>query len=212
MNKTTIWTIVALVGGYVTLQLTADVAAAKMVSIGDMAIPAGTFVFAITFTWRDALHRRLGREWARAAIVVAGAANITMAAYFLLAIALPSAPFWPNQQAFATVLGIIPRITIASIIAEVVSEWADTEVYHRLYNLPRWLGVVGSNAVSLPIDSFLFVGLAFAGTIPLISMFRVIWGQIIFKAVVTLISIPLIYTVKHSRLPLMEGKLEGKTK
>jgi hypothetical protein len=208
MNRTTIWSITALIGGYITLQLIADVAASKIVDIQGLAVPAGTFVFALTFTWRDALHRRLGREWARAAIVMAGAANITMAAYFLLAIALPSSPFWSNQQAFATVLGIVPRITVASIIAEVISELVDTEVYHRLFNLPRWLGVVGSNAVSLPLDSFIFIGLAFAGTMPLASMLEVIWGQTILKAIVTLVSIPLIYTVRHNRILLAESTRE----
>jgi uncharacterized integral membrane protein (TIGR00697 family) len=208
MNRTTIWSITALIGGYITLQLIADVAASKIVDIQGLAVPAGTFVFALTFTWRDALHRRLGREWARAAIVMAGAANITMAAYFLLAIALPSAPFWSNQQAFATVLGIVPRITVASIIAEVISELVDTEVYHRLFNLPRWLGVVGSNAVSLPLDSFIFIGLAFAGTMPLASMLEVIWGQTILKAIVTLVSIPLIYTVRDNRILLAESTRE----
>jgi len=208
MNRTTIWSITALIGGYITLQLIADVAASKIVDIQGLAVPAGTFVFALTFTWRDALHRRLGREWARAAIVMAGAANITMAAYFLLAIALPSAPFWSNQQAFATVLGIVPRITVASIIAEVISELVDTEVYHRLFNLPRWLGVVGSNAVSLPLDSFIFIGLAFVGTMPLASMLEVIWGQTILKAIVTLVSIPLIYTVRDNRILLAESTRE----
>ena len=190
------------------MQLTADVAAAKIVSIGDIAVPAGTFVFAIAFTWRDALHRRLGREWARAAVVMASAANMTMAAYLILVIALPSAPFWSDQQAFATVLGIVPRITIASIIAEVISQLVDTEVYHRLFKLPRWLGVVGSNAVSLPLDSLIFIGLAFAGTMPLSSMLEVIWWQTISKAIITLFSIPLIYIVRNNRILLTESTKE----
>ena len=178
------------------------VAATKIVQLGNIAIPAGTFVFAFTFTWRDALHRRLGREWARAAILVAGAANVTMALYFMFAISLPAAPFWPNQEAFATVVGIVPRITVASILAEVVSEWIDTEVYHQLRRLPRWAGVLGSNAVSLPIDSLIFVGLAFGGTMALAAMLGVVWGQIVFKAIITLLSIPLIYLVKQERVLL----------
>ncbi|MHA2433796.1 MAG: queuosine precursor transporter, partial [Candidatus Thorarchaeota archaeon] len=168
-----------------------------IVQLGNVAIPAGTFIFALTFTWRDALHRRLGREWARAAIMVAGAANVTMALYFAFAISLPAASFWPNQEAFASVLGVVPRITVASIVAEVASEWIDTEVYHQLRGLPRWVGVLGSNAVSLPIDSLIFVGLAFGGTTPLAVMFTVVWGQTLLKAVMTLLSLPVIYLVKQ---------------
>src|SRR5690606_18119348 len=81
--KSSVFAIVLLVGVYIALQLVADVSAAKIVSIGDITMPAGTFVFAITFTWRDMIHKRLGKEWARAAIWTAALANIGMAAYFL---------------------------------------------------------------------------------------------------------------------------------
>ena len=52
------------------------------------------------------------------------------------------------------------RITIASIIAEVVSELVDTEVYHwfvrRVTTRHQWARVAVSNAVSIPIDNVLF--------------------------------------------------------
>src|SRR5574341_182127 len=126
-----------LVGIYIALQLIADITAAKIVMLGSTALPAGTFVFALTFTWRDMLHKKLGKEWAQAAIWTAALANVGMALYFVFAIRLNPAPFWQNQEAFSTILGIVPRITIASINAELVSELIDTEVYaqleHRIY-------------------------------------------------------------------------------
>jgi uncharacterized integral membrane protein (TIGR00697 family) len=201
MSKKQIWLIVVLVGGYVTFQLTADVAAAKIIQLAGFAMPAGTFVFALTFTWRDILHKKLGREWARAAIWTAAGCNLFMAGYFVFAIGLPPAVFWSNQGAFAATLGIVWRITIASIVAEVVSESIDTEMYHLL--APRtpgkwqFLRVIGSNLVALPVDSLVFGTLAFAGTMPLTAILAVAWGQIVFKSLVTLISLPGIYLVKE---------------
>jgi len=201
MTKKQIWLIVVLVGGYITLQLVADVAAAKIVQVAGFAMPAGTFVFALTFTWRDILHKKLGKDWAKVSIWMAAICNVFMALYFVFAIWLPPAPFWPNQAAFAATLGIVWRITIASIVAEVVSETIDTEVYHLL--APRTKGgwqfvrVLGSNAVSLPIDSLIFGTLAFAGTMPFPAILAIAWGQIVFKGIVTLISLPGIYTVRE---------------
>jgi uncharacterized integral membrane protein (TIGR00697 family) len=199
VTKKNIWTIVGLVGGYIMLQLVADVAAAKIVEVGGLTMPAGTFVFAVTFTWRDMLHKRLGKEWARAAIVVAAVCNLLMVGYFLFAVNLTPAVFWPNQAAFEATLGVVWRIALASIAAEVVSELVDTEVYHALIGrfTGKWQGlrVLGSNVVSLPVDSLVFTMLAFGGTMPLAGLWAIAKGQIVFKALVTLISVPGIYAI-----------------
>lgn len=202
-KKTTIYAVVLLVGVYVALQLIADVAAAKIIDIGGITMPAGTLVFALTFTWRDMLHKRLGKRWAQAAIWTAAIANIGMALYFWLAIRLPGAEFFPGQtwDAFSQVLAVVPRITVASIIAELVSELLDTEVYHALIDrIPerhQWARVLASNAVSLPVDSFVFGTIAFAGTMPFAGVVSLALGQIVFKGLVTLVSLPLIYAVPH---------------
>lgn len=198
-HRKTIWTIVILVAGYIMLQLVADVAAAKMVEVANFTMPAGTFVFALTFTWRDMLHKRLGKEWARAAIVTAAACNLFMVGYFMVAIELPYPVFWPNQTAFDATLGIVWKIALASIVAEVVSELVDTEVYHHLIDrIPeRWQfgRVLGSNLISLPLDSLIFTVLAFSGNHTVTQLWNIAEGQIVFKAIVTLVSLPLIYTV-----------------
>lgn len=204
LNRKHIWTIVALVAGYITLQLVADVAAAKIMQVGRYTLPAGSLVFALTFTWRDLLHKRLGKEWARAAIATAALCNLFMVAYFLLAIRLPHPPFWANQVAFESTLGVVWRITLASIVAEVVSELIDTEVYHHLMQRisvrRQYLRVLGSNAVSLPIDSLVFAAIAFSGTMPLAALWSLVWGQVVFKAAVTLVSLPLIYCIPERPL------------
>lgn len=198
-NSRSIFAVVFLVGVYVALQLIADVSAAKIVDLAGVTLPAGTFVFALTFTWRDMLHKRLGKQWAQAAIWTAAAANVGMALYFMFIIDLPGAVFWQNQEGFAATLAVVPRIAIASILAELVSELADTEVYHRLVSLiparHQWGRVLGSNVVSLPLDSLIFGVVAFGGTMPVTALVGIMVGQVVFKAAVTLVSLPLIYAV-----------------
>lgn len=198
-----IYLAVLLIGGYVALQLIADVTAVKIVELGSITLPAGTFVFALTFTWRDMLHKRLGREWARAAVITAAVCNLLMVIYFGFAIRLPPAGFWPGQAAFENTLGFVWRIAVASIIAELVSELLDTEIYHRLAQrftgANQWARVAGSNAVSLPVDSLIFIILAFAGDMLVGDMVNVFIGQVIFKAVVTLVSIPGIYFIPEGK-------------
>ena len=203
-NRRTIWLIVGLVAGYIMLQLVADVTAAKIIEVWGLTMPAGTFIFALTFTWRDMLHKRLGKEWARAAIVAAALCNLAMVSYFLFAIELEPAVFWPSQDAFETTLGFTWRIALASIAAEVVSELLDTEIYHALIQrIParhQYLRVLGSNMVSLPVDSLIFAVLAFGGTLGTSALWDIIKGQIVFKAIVTIVSLPAIYAVSEQPL------------
>lgn len=209
MNKKTIWAITALVGGYIFCQMLADVAATKIIQLGAITIPAGTFVFTITFTLRDMLHKRLGREWARSAIFMAGALNVVMALYMRWMASFPSPVFFELAAEWGEIFAIVPSIVIASITAELVSQLIDTEIYHairhRFTGKMQFVRVLISNALSLPVDSVIFAFGAFS-ILPLflgghILPTSVIWsmvlGQIIWKGAVTIVSLPGIYLVKE---------------
>jgi uncharacterized PurR-regulated membrane protein YhhQ (DUF165 family) len=78
-------------------------------------------------------------------------------------------------------LGVEWRIILASFIAIVLSETADTEIYHRLLHR-RWIQrVAGSNLVSIPLDSLLFNLVAFAGVFAPGMLLAVIFGEIVAK-------------------------------
>lgn len=198
MKKTNL--VIVLTAGYLLCQIIADVTASKMVDLFGIYVPAAVFIYALTFTLRDVVHKQLGKQQAVFMVLTAGVVNVLMAAYFMLTSALKPAPFWGNQEAYNLILGVVPRVVGASILAEMISELIDTEIYHRIKHLAPWKRVLGSNAVSLPIDSVIFVSVAFAGTMPLSALISVMLGQILLKAVITVISIPLIYVIPDKPL------------
>ena len=198
MKKTNL--VIVLSAGYLLCQIIADVTASKMVDLFGIYVPAAVFIYALTFTLRDVVHKQLGKQQAVFMVLTAGVVNVLMAAYFMLTSALKPAPFWGNQEAYNLILGVVPRVVGASILAEMISELIDTEIYHRIKHLAPWKRVLGSNAVSLPIDSVIFVSVAFAGTMPLSALISVMLGQILLKAVITVISIPLIYVIPDKPL------------
>ena len=81
MNKKQIWAVVLIVSLYIACQLIADIGATKFIEIAGVVMPAGTFVFALTFTLRDMLHKRLGKQWAQAAIITAALCNLFLSGY-----------------------------------------------------------------------------------------------------------------------------------
>lgn len=192
-------------GAYVAAQMMADVASLRIISIGGYAVDAGTLIYPFTFTLRDMIHKIGGKSAARTIIVLAAVINLVMAAFYGLVGALPADPATGPQLAFGDVLAPVWGIVIASIVAEVVAELIDTEAYtmwvRRFHERFQWGRVLVSNAVAIPVDSALFVGLAtLFGVFPPEVAWSIFWVNVVFKGVVTLISIPWIYFVKPTPL------------
>jgi uncharacterized PurR-regulated membrane protein YhhQ (DUF165 family) len=121
-------------------------------------VSVGTLIFGITFTQRDRVHR-YGRKPVYAMILVA-AAGMVLESLFL---------------------GVEWRIIAASFVAIVLSETADTEVYHKLLHRSWMQRVAGSNLVSIPLDSLLFNLIAFAGVFQVPMLAAIIFGEIVAK-------------------------------
>ena len=192
---------IILVSIYIAAQLLSDIASLKIALIAGFSIDAGTLIYPLTFTIRDLVHKRLGIHAARMVIVLAAGINLFMALFFQLAAWLPQDPAWGLGQQFAAILGPVWRIVIASIAAEVISEFIDTEIYHlwqsRITRRYQWMRVLSSNAVSIPVDSLIFCWGAFGFTLPHDVVWSIVAANIIVKGLVTLVSLPSIYLVKE---------------
>ena len=197
--------IVIVIAAYIAAQMLSDVMSLKIALVAGLSIDAGTFIYPITFTLRDLAHKTLGIAATRALIFTAAAVNIIMAVAFWFAAQLPADPSAGPQAAFAAVLSPVWRIVFASIVAEVTAELVDTEVYQwwvkRVTTRHQWARVLASNAVSVPLDSVLFVVIAFAGELPGAVIGSIILSNILVKGATTLVSLPLIYAVPEAEQP-----------
>ena len=186
---------------YIAAQLLSDIGSLKIALIAGRSIDAGTFIYPLTFTIRDLIHKQLGKTTARTMIILAAAINLFMAVFFQFAAWLPQEPSWGLGEEFAAILGPVWRIVIASIVAEVISELIDTEVYHfwvsRITRKYQWARVLISNAVSIPIDSLIFCWGAFGLTLPNSVVWSIFFTNVIVKGLVTVVSLPAIYLVKE---------------
>jgi queuosine precursor transporter len=148
----------------------------------------------------------LGKRAARTLIFTAAVVNLFMALYLQWVARVPSDASYPLGDEFQAVLGPLWRIVVASIVAEVVSELVDTEVYHwfvrRVTSRYQWARVAVSNAVSVPLDTAIFSVAAF-GSLPLLAdhaltlPWAAVWDVFVVnltvKGAVSALSLPLIY-------------------
>ena len=192
---------VVLISLYIAAQMLADIASLKIAFIAGFSIDAGTFIYPLTFTLRDLVHKRLGKSVARRVIFLAAGINLFMALFLQFAAWLPQDTTWGLGREFAAILGPVWRIVIASIVAEVIAELIDTEVYHywvtRITRRFQWLRVLVSNSVSIPVDSLIFCWGAFGWALPHSVVWSIFLANVIVKGLVTLVSLPGIYLVKE---------------
>jgi uncharacterized integral membrane protein (TIGR00697 family) len=193
-----------VVASYVAAQMLADVTSLKIALVGGFSIDGGTFIYPLTFTLRDLVHKMLGKRAARVLIVTAAGINLIMAALFGFVSWLPADPAWGLQAEFAAILGPVWRIVLASIGAELVSELLDTEIYQlwvsRVTRRYQWARVLVSNAASVPVDSLVFGWAAFGGILPAAVVWSIVWSNVLIKGAVTLVSLPGIYLVPERQV------------
>ena len=195
---------IVVVAAYAAAQMLSDIASLKIGIVAGLAVDMGTFIYPITFTLRDLVHKTIGKQAARTLIITAGVVNLFMAVYLMWAASVPGDPSWGLNEEFRAILAPVWRIVIASIVAEVVSELVDTEIYHwfvtRITRRYQWARVLSSNSVSVPIDNIIFSVGAFGFLLPWAVVWEIFWFNLVVKYGVTLLSLPLIYIVpdRHS--------------
>lgn len=184
---------------YVAAQILSDITTLRIIKLFGISMDAGTLIYPITFTLRDMIHKAFGARVARLVVFLAAGINIFMAGLFWLVSVLPPDMSVGMQAEFGMVLSPVFRITLASIIAEVISETIDGQMYEvwvrRFGQKHQWGRVLVSNLVSVPIDSLLFVIVAFAGVLPLSVMVSIFLFNMAVKLAVSVVSIPCIYLV-----------------
>ena len=201
---------IVLAGSYIAAQMLSDIGSLKIAVVAGLAVDAGTFVYPVTFTIRDMIHKRLGKSAARTSILLAAVINICMAGFFWLVSVLPPESSWTAWEgagvtvndAFARVLAPAWAVVLSSIAAEVVGELIDTEIYHlwtsRVTERYQWSRVLVSNLVSVPVDSLIFSWCAFGWGfgMPAAQVWEIFWFNVAVKGAVTMISLPGIYLVR----------------
>lgn len=129
-----------------------------IVKIWGLTFPAGVVFIGLTFSFRDYVQRNWG-DWASWG--------------------------WMGMASLITVLFNV-KIAFASFAAFVVSEGVDWMVF-KFFKKPFHQRIMFSNLLSCPLDSMIFVTLAFGWFWP------AIWGQAVIKYFSGLLVLPLIY-------------------
>ena len=109
---------VVVVAVYIAAQMMADIASLKIGVVAGLAVDMGTFIYPVTFTLRDLVHKTLGKRNAQVLIIVAAVINLGMVFYLMWSAAVPSDPDAFGGAEFSAIFAPLWRIVCASILAD----------------------------------------------------------------------------------------------
>jgi len=193
-----IW-FVLIVAIFITCLITANIVAVKLVDLGGMIVPAGIVIFPISYIVGDVLTEIYGYRRARRVIWLGFFCNLLAVIAIIIGQALPPAGFWDAQAAYARILGYTPRLLVASFIAFLIGEFANSYVLSRMKIATRgrwlWMRTIASTIVGEGLDSFIFIFIAFWGPSPESALLSAMVTQWLFKVAYETIVTPLTYLV-----------------
>ncbi len=192
----------ALTGLYVAVVCAGQIGANKIVELPytSLTAPGGTYAIGFALALIELAHhtaptRRDGFVAAQLMIAAGFVASALLAAYVAL-VAHTQAAF-PGQK-FDQALGTTWRIVLASLAAFAVSETVDNGLGSFVRDrVPDAARVLGTNLISAPLDSLVFIGLAFG-----IDDLEFVKGQVVAKLAATIVvGIPAVVAARRAVAP-----------
>ena len=184
---------------FVAVLLISNTVASKLFSFGPFIFTGAIFIFPISYIFGDILVEVYGYSRSRRIIWTGFFALALMSVIYWLVGLLPPAPSWENQDAYLKILGVVPRIVLASIIGFWGGEFSNAFVMAKMKILTSgkylWTRTIGSTIFGQGVDTSLFVFIGFFGLIPNSILIITIFSGYLFKVTYEAIATPLTYKI-----------------
>lgn len=186
---------------FVSVLLISNIASTKIVDFGWFTFDGGTLLFPLSYIFGDIMTEVYGYKKARNVIWLGFISALVMSLVFMVVGALPPAADWGNQAAYDAILGLTPRIVLASLFAYFCGSFSNSFILAKMKILTKgkllWTRTIGSTVVGELVDSTLFILIAFLGVLPSSLLITLILSNYIFKTAVEVLFTPLTYKVIH---------------
>ncbi len=190
---------------FVAVLLISNVAsAAKIVTFGlpFLTFDGGTLLFPVSYIFGDILTEVYGYRRSRRVIWMGFFCTALMSVTLWVVGRIPGEAEWAarvGQHAYDAVLGATPRIVVASLAAYFAGEFSNSYVMAKMkvFTQGRWLWTrtIGSTIVGEGVDTLLFVGIAFAGTMSWGVLSSIFISNYLFKTGLEAVMTPVTYRI-----------------
>lgn len=189
-----------ITAAFVVVLIVSNIASTKVVLLGPFTFDGGTLLFPLAYIFGDVLTEVYGYKRSRR-VIWTGFAMLTLATLtFGVVNALPAPKDQASTaQAFSSILGLVPRITLGSLVAYWIGEFVNSYILAKMKLLTggRWLWTrtLGSTLGGQLFDTSVFLLVAFYGVWDNGLLWTVFLSNYVFKCGVEALLTPLTYAV-----------------
>ena len=189
-----------LIGYMAVATILAEIGVIKSVDVLGLSATLGNVLFASNFLVTDILTECYGEKEARKGIRFA-----VFSVIMFIVIMQVMLLFQPNELDFAqesmkTIFGIVPRISIASIVMLTISNFADVGLYSwlkkKMNGKYMWVRNNVSTILCNGLENFIFTFLCFTGIYSMSDMLTIAIATTVIETVIALCDTPFLYLSK----------------
>ena len=199
---------------FCALLLISNIGATKFIDFGPIKTDGGAFLFPLTYILGDVLTEVYGFKAARRVIFTGFGIGILAGITFWLVQISPAADGWENQAAFESILGFVPQIVAASVLAflcgQLSNSWTLVWIKNRTSGKRLWARLIGSTIVGELVDTFVFTLVASLGRLNFSEFLNYLATGYFYKTMYEVILLPVTYRViasvrRHEYSIIQEG-------
>lgn len=185
---------------FVVVLIVSNIASTKVVLLGPFTFDGGTILFPLAYIFGDVLTEVYGYKRSRRVIWTGFFLLMLATLTFGIVNALPTPPDQQSTaQAFSAILGLVPRIVLASLVAYWVGEFVNSYVLAKLKIATQgrwlWTRTLGSTLIGQGLDTGIFLLIAFYGVWDNTLLWTVFVSNYVFKVGVEALFTPVTYAV-----------------
>ena len=161
-----------------------NILATKNIDLFIFPITTGVLISPIVFIMQDVYTEIYGFKKSKNMIIFAYIMNILMIVSTYIAIKIPPAQNYVNQQSFETIFASVPRIAFASFVAYMTGSLINS----KIMDLQRgskglFERAMKGTIIGQLVDNFLFGVIAFVGVMSFKDIFMLAFGATILEVI-----------------------------
>jgi len=187
-------------GLFIAFMIGMNVLGAKIIPFGPFQVSVAFLIVPLSFLMTDIVEEVYGKKKAHEFVIAGVISLIVFLGFIILFLILPPAERFTHNEEYKTIFGTSARIVFASIVAFLSSQFHDVWSFNfwksRTKGKFLWLRTNLSTPISMTIDTFVFMFLAFYMLTPQFTagfIIQMIIPYLIFKIIWGSVSSPIVY-------------------
>ena len=175
-----------------------NIQSVKIIEVFGLTTALGNIAYSNIYLATDIISEKYGKKSSNMSVLFGFLTMIVFTVLMSLSLLFKPSGLDTSQASLVAIFTVVPRITLASLLAYACSQFLDVFIYDKLkkkYN-KLWLSNNVGTMVSQIIDTIIFVTVAYVGTMPFKEIVIMMLTMYLLKCIIALLDTGFIYIAK----------------